>query len=145
VDFKIQEIPDEISLPGMVIGLVLSFAYPALMNETGHLRALLASFIGLLTGGLIIYLMGVLGKAIFKKEAMGGGDVKLLAMIGAFLGWKLTLLVFFIAPFFGSVIGIILKIKEGREVIPYGPYLSLAAVIAILWGNEILGRLFFYL
>ena len=73
---------------------------------------------------------------------MGGGDVKLLAMVGAFLGWKLALLAFFIAPLFGSFVGIALKMKEGKEMIPYGPYLSLASFIALLWGNDIMNFLF---
>lgn len=143
IDFKTEEIPDEITLPGMLVGLILSFSFPQLMQRDIRLLALLDSFLGLLAGGLSIYLMGVLGKILFKKEAMGGGDVKLLAMIGAFLGWKLILLVFFLAPFFGSITGIVLKIKEKKETIPYGPYLSLATIIVILWGNKILSWILF--
>ena len=97
----------------------------------------------LVVGGGSIYLVGMLGQFIFKKEAMGGGDVKLMAAIGAFLGWKLVILTFFIAPLFGAVVGIILKIKDGREIIPYGPYLSLAALVAIFYGDRIL-RFFLY-
>ncbi|NQS99515.1 MAG: prepilin peptidase, partial [Candidatus Omnitrophica bacterium] len=85
-----------------------------------------------------IYLTGLIGDAIFKKESMGGGDVKLMAMIGAFIGWKLVLLAFFIAPFFGAVVGVIIKIKKGESLIPYGPFLSLATLIAIAWGEEII-------
>ena len=143
VDLKIEEIPDEITIPGMFIGLVLSFSFPQLMREGMRFPALLNSFLGLLAGGLSIYLMGALGKFLFKREAMGGGDVKLMAMIGTILGWRLVILVFFLAPFFGSVVGIILKIKQNREVIPYGPYLSLATIIIVLWGNEILGWISF--
>jgi leader peptidase (prepilin peptidase)/N-methyltransferase len=91
----------------------------------------------------MIYGMGMLGEMAFKKEAMGGGDVKLLAMIGSFIGWKLTLLTFFVAPFFGSIVGIILKMREGKDVIPYGPYLSLAAVFAIFFGEKLLKLLFY--
>jgi len=83
-----------------------------------------------------------LGNFLFKKESMGGGDVKLLAMIGAFIGWRLVLLTFFIAPIFGSIVGIILKLKKGVELIPYAPYLSLGAVMSILYGNTILSYLF---
>ena len=68
--------------------------------------------------------------------------MKLMAMIGAFLGWKLVLLTFFIAPFFGSAVGIILKLRTGRETIPYGPYLSLGALIALFFGDRILRLLF---
>jgi leader peptidase (prepilin peptidase)/N-methyltransferase len=91
----------------------------------------------------MIYGIGMLGELAFKKEAMGGGDVKLMAMIGAFLGWKLVILTFFLAPFLGSVVGIIMKIREGKDVIPYGPYLSLAAVFSMFFGDRLL-RLLFY-
>ncbi len=66
----------------------------------------------------------------------------MLAMIGAFIGWEKALISFFIAPFFGSIVGIILKIKTKREHIPYGPYLSLAAIIAVFWGDNIINWLF---
>jgi len=74
---------------------------------------------------------------------MGGGDVKLLAMIGAFLGWQRALMTFFIAPFLGIVIGVINLIVKKDHTIPYGPFLSLAALISILWSEKIL-RLFFF-
>lgn len=141
VDFERQEIPDVITLPGILIGLVLSCIYPDFLGETRPL-ALLNSFLGVLAGGGSLYLVGFLGELVFRKEAMGGGDVKLLAMVGAFLGWKLALLAFFIAPLFGSFVGIALKMKEGKEMIPYGPYLSLASFIALLWGNDIMNFLF---
>ena len=138
VDFEIQEIPDEISLGGLAVGLILSVAFPSILNEGTRLNGFLNSFLGALAGGGMIYVMGILGEFAFKKEAMGGGDVKLLAMIGSFLGWKLTILTFFIAPVFGAVVGIILKIKEGKDTIPYGPYLSLGAVVAVFFGENIL-------
>jgi len=99
---------------------------------------LLASVIGVLVGGGSIYLMGTLGEWVFKKEAMGGGDVKLLAMIGAFLGWKLALLTFFIAPFFGAIVGIIEKIRTKDSTIAYGPYLVLGALVSMFWGDWII-------
>ncbi len=142
VDLKIHEIPDEITLSGIVLGLFLSALYPPLMNKTGVFSSLLNSALGVVAGGGSIYILGYIGEFIFKKEAMGGGDVKLLAMIGAFLGWKLAIFTFFLAPFFGSFAGVILKLKEGKDIIPYGPYLSLAAVVAIFFGEKILNRLF---
>jgi len=144
VDFQIQEIPDEITLSGIILGLLAAALYPPLMGKVKILPSVLVSFLGVIAGGGSIYVLGFLGEFIFKKEAMGGGDVKLMAMIGAFLGWKLALFTFFLAPFFGSIAGIALKIKEGREVIPYGPYLSLAAVVAIFFGDEILKKLFLF-
>ena len=142
VDFEIQEIPDEVSLGGLAVGLLLSVAFPSILNEPSRIHSFLNSFFGAFAGAATIYAMGMLGEFAFKKEAMGGGDVKLLAMIGSFIGWKMTLLAFFIAPLFGSIVGIILKIRQGKDIIPYGPYLSLAAVTAILWGDKILKLLF---
>lgn len=65
---------------------------------------------------------------------MGGGDVKLLAMIGAFLGWKMAVLTFFLAPFLGIVIGIINLVSKKDHTIPYGPFLSIAALVSLFWG-----------
>lgn len=143
VDFKIQEIPDQITLFGLIVGLALAIVFPSILGVQSRWHGFLNSAIGAIAGGTSIYLMGFLGELVFKKEAMGGGDVKLLAMIGSFLGWKMTLLTFFIAPLFGSIIGIILKIREGRQIIPYGPYLSLGAIISIFWGDTILKFLFY--
>jgi len=143
VDFDIQEIPDEISLGGVAVGIILSFAFPHLFGVASRASALGASLLGLIAGGGSIYLMGFFGELVFKKEAMGGGDVKLMAMIGSILGWKLVLFTFFAAPVFGSVVGIALKIKDGREIIPYGPFLSMAAIVSIFWGERILGALFY--
>jgi len=142
IDLQFQEIPDIITLPGIVVGLVAAGLYPPLMGRLNNFPSFLDSLLGVLAGGGSIYLAGFIGEFIFKKESMGGGDVKLLAMIGSFIGWKLALFTFFLAPFFGSFVGIVLKIKEGREIIPYGPHLSLAAFVAILYGEEILKKLF---
>lgn len=143
VDFEIHEIPDQVSLGGLFAGLLISYLFPSVFDEASRMHGLLASFVGALIGGGSIYLMGFLGEMAFKKEAMGGGDVKLMAMIGSFIGWKWVLLTFFVAPVFGSIAGIILKFRYGRETIPYGPYLSLAALAAIFFGGNIL-RLLFY-
>jgi len=144
IDFEHQLIPDVITIPGIFIGLLAGLLFPSILGEARPAAAVLNSFTGVLAGGGSIYLMGVLGKLAFKKEAMGGGDVKLMAMIGAFIGWKLVLLVFFLAPFFGALVGIIIKIKEKKDIIPYGPYLSLATIISILWGARLLNYLFPY-
>ena len=69
---------------------------------------------------------------------MGGGDVKLLAMVGTFLGWPMAILSFFIAPFFGAIIGIINKFQTKDSTIAYGPFLSLGAIICLFWGQELI-------
>lgn len=142
IDFDFGEIPDEITLGGLAIGIIASFCAPGIFDTTVRLSALKASIFGAIAAGVPILLMGVFGKIAFKKEAMGGGDVKLMAMIGSVVGWNMALVVFFIAPFFGAAIGLFLKWTEGRETIPYGPYLSLATVIAIFFGNNIIRTLF---
>ena len=142
VDLEIREIPDEVSLGGLVAGLALAAIFPDVLNAVSWNKAIVSSVLGVIAGGGSIYLMGFFGEMIFRKEAMGGGDVKLMAMIGAFVGWKFALLVFFLAPVFGSVVGLILRAKDGRDIIPYGPYLSLAAVITVFFGENILKFVF---
>ena len=145
-DFDHLIIPDIISYPALVLGLILSTAYPPMQRtiyqwsriSTGFGEGFLASLIGAVSGGLFLYLIGAIGKKIFKKEAMGGGDVKLLAMIGAFLGWQLVILTIFISALSGSIVGIVIKLKKGESYIPYGPYLALGAVISLLWGRELI-------
>ncbi|MBI4846870.1 MAG: prepilin peptidase [Candidatus Omnitrophica bacterium] len=143
IDFDFQIIPDEITLGGLVAGIILCTIFPQLHYTSSRIAALIQVFFGILAGGGSIYLIGKFGEFVFKKESMGGGDVKLMAMIGALMGWQFALLIFFLAPFFGAIVGITAKLTRGAEVIPYGPYLSLATIIAILWGKEILGYLFF--
>ena len=109
---------------------------PAAFNAYTH--SLAASLIGFIIGGGSIYAMGLIGDIIFRKESMGGGDVKLMAMIGAFLGWKMALLAFFIAPFFGAVVGIIEKIRTKDNTIAYGPFLVLGALVSMFWGDKII-------
>lgn len=142
IDLEHQEIPDEITLPGIFAGLMLSaFSQAGEVAFSGI--ALRDAFFGVVAGGASMYIMGFLGEKAFHKEALGGGDIKLMAMIGAFIGWKLVLLTFFIAPILGSGVGVIALLKGKKEVIPYAPYLALGAFISLLYGNRILGCLFF--
>ncbi len=138
VDIEHRIIPDEISIGGMVAGFVLSCLLPSLQSTDSHFVSALRSFLGILVGGGTIYAMGLIGDFIFKKESMGGGDVKLLAMVGAFLGWQMALLTFFISPFFGAVAGIIVKIRTKESIIPYGPFLALGALISLFWAPSII-------
>jgi leader peptidase (prepilin peptidase) / N-methyltransferase len=150
VDLQHQIIPDEITYGGMVLGLLSSILYPQLHSTYHRLYALRSSFIGLIAGGLLIYAVSWLGTIAFRKKlkqigeesAMGGGDVKYLAMIGSFLGLQGVLMVFFLAPFFGVIAGISEKLRKKSDIIPYGPYLSLATLVVVLWG-DIITRVFF--
>lgn len=143
IDLATYEIPDVISLGGVIAGLAFSAAYPSVFDADGRLLSVSRSAVGALSGSAAIYIMGLLGTIAFNKEAMGGGDVKLMGAIGAFLGWKLAILAFFIAPFFGAVFGLIVKARHNKSVIPYGPFLSLGAVIAIFFGERIVQYLFY--
>ncbi len=132
IDIYHQIIPDRISLPGIVLGFLFSFV---------NIRVTwLDSLFGLLAGGGILYAVAVLYYLLRKKEGMGGGDIKLLAMIGAFLGWQALLFVIFASSFIGSIVGILMisKQKEGSETrIPFGPFLSLAALTFLFFQENI--------
>jgi leader peptidase (prepilin peptidase)/N-methyltransferase len=137
IDLYHQIIPDVISLPGIAAGLLLSLINPY--------TTFFNSLIGVLIGGGSLFAVATLYQWLFKREGMGGGDVKLLAMIGAFLGWKAVLLTILLSSLIGSISGIsimVLKGKNFKYAIPFGPFLSLGAVIALFYQNEII---FWYL
>ncbi len=144
VDLEFQIIPDRISLGGLVLGIALSVFIPQLHNAFTWEAGFIKSLLGMFAGGGLIYLTGYVGQLIFHKESMGGGDVKLMAMLGAFLGWKMAILIFFLAPFFGTPAGLYLKFRKKQDIIPYGPYIALASFVAMIWGHKILSLLFLY-
>ena len=138
VDFEHMIIPDRVTIGGMVAGLVLSPLVPSLHGETGWLASLVQAVIGLVLGSGILWLVGVLGKLAFKKDAMGFGDVKLLGGLGALLGWQAVLFIIMISACMGSVVGVtlvLLRRKDWQSRLPYGPYIALAAVLWVLWGQ----------
>jgi leader peptidase (prepilin peptidase)/N-methyltransferase len=144
VDFDFRIIPDEISVGGVVVGILASFIFPGMHRMATHLLGLRESLLGVLVGGGILWVLGCIGDFIFKKESMGGGDVKLLAMIGAFLGWQSALLCLPLASVIGAVVGIIAKIRTGESVIAFGPYLSMGAFISLFWADKIIGTFFYF-
>lgn len=138
VDLEHMIIPDRVSLGGMAAGLILSALVPALHQADFIMESLQSSFFGLLVGAGSLWLVGVIGKWMFRKDAMGLGDVKLLGAIGAFTGWQGVLFTVMISSLLGSVVGLSLIVfgrKEWQSRVPYGPYLALAAVLWILWGT----------
>jgi leader peptidase (prepilin peptidase)/N-methyltransferase len=133
IDLEHQIIPDEISLPGIVIGFICSFFLP------GH--SWLNSLLGILLGGGSLLLVAYAYQWLTGKEGMGGGDIKLLAMMGAFLGWKSILFIVFASSLVGSVIGITMMLvqkKDSKLAIPFGPYLAFGAVLYIFYGRQII-------
>jgi leader peptidase (prepilin peptidase)/N-methyltransferase len=154
VDIKHRIIPDEISLGGIIFGFILNAVRGISLNPFIYKpKYLFDSLLGILIGGGMIYLTGFLFDLVYFKmlkkppiqgetESMGFGDVKLLAMVGAFLGWQKAVATFFLAPFFGLIVGIINLAVKKDHTIPYGPFLALAAVISLFWADKIIGLLF---
>jgi leader peptidase (prepilin peptidase) / N-methyltransferase len=133
IDIHHQIIPDVISLPGIVIGFIFSFMNP-------HVDWL-DSLIGIFAGGGVLYLVAFIYYVVRKQDGMGGGDIKLLAMLGAFLGWQSLPFIIFASSLTGSVIGIaslVVQKKDSQTRIPFGPFLSLAALIYLFFGKQIL-------
>jgi leader peptidase (prepilin peptidase)/N-methyltransferase len=132
IDLDHQIIPDVISLPGIVVGFLAALAIPWL--------PWLDSLLGILLGGGSLFLVAAVYQRLTGQEGMGGGDVKLLAMIGAFLGWKAVLPVIFLGSLAGSLVGVplmLIKRSGGKLAIPFGPFLALGAVICLLWGRQL--------
>ena len=133
IDLNEQIVPDVISLPGIVTGFIISFFVPYI--------SFINSALGVVVGGGIILIIALVGSMIFKKEAMGGGDIKLAAMIGAFLGWRYTIISLFLGFFLGALAGIFLilsKIKSKEDMVPFGPFIALGSLITLLWGEKII-------
>lgn len=154
VDLDFRIIPDEVSLSGILIGLAASFAFPFLHPQglmdlpavgtalpsalrTGHFAALTASAVGAVVGGGVIYVVGILGKILFRKRveaagedtAMGLGDVKFMGMAGAVLGWRGVLCTLMVACLCGAIFGVGRVIVTRRMgFVPFGPFLAIGAL-----------------
>jgi len=143
IDIDTFLISDVIVIPCIFFGLIFSTAFPHIHHLSGNFESFIYSIEGLLLGGGLLILLAFVGKIAFKKDAMGGGDVKLLAMIGSFLGWKCVFLTLFFGSLFGTVISLILiglKKKKIEDYVPFGPYLGLGAVISLFFkGQDFLG------
>jgi len=132
IDLEHHLLPDAITLPGIVLGLVSSAVLPPGLRD---------ALIGVMGGGGVLWLVGEAYYRYSGHEGMGGGDVKMLAMIGAFLGWKLALLTLVLSSFVGSLVGlsVILARRGGMKyALPYGTFLALGALVASLVGDRIL-------
>ncbi len=137
VDLEHMIIPDRVSIGGMLLGLMLSAAFPVLHQALTPLESVVSSIIGLVAGAGSLWLVSVLGKWAFKKDAMGLGDVKLLGAIGAFMGWEGVLFTIMLSSLGGSAVGLAFILtgrQDWQSRIPYGPYIALGAIIWMLWG-----------
>jgi leader peptidase (prepilin peptidase)/N-methyltransferase len=131
IDHKI--IPDVITIPGIPIGLAASFVLPAMTFK--------ASLLGLLAGGGSLLIVAWTYNLITRKEGMGGGDIKLLGMIGTFIGWKGVLFTIFAASVAGTFVGVLVMLVKGKDLkfaIPFGPFLSIGAMSYLFFGEKIL-------
>jgi leader peptidase (prepilin peptidase)/N-methyltransferase len=135
IDLDFQIIPDRITLPGIGIGLLAG----SLLMPDPFMRLSLLGFkssaIGFLAGGGLFYAI-----AILSRGGMGGGDIKMMAMVGGLMGWKSVLLTTFLGSLSGAVIGIFLMVFRGKgrkAKIPFGPFLALGTLITLFYGQEI--------
>lgn len=137
IDLDHQIIPDVISLPGIVVGLAFSLVSPLVTP--------LDALLGVLAGGGVLLSVAWLYKTFRGQEGMGGGDIKLLAMIGAFLGWQSIFVTLFVGSVIGSIIGVVVMLYEGADTklaIPFGPFLAGGALVYLFWGERILAFYF---
>jgi len=154
IDFDFQIIPDTITLPGILLGVMIGPFFMSSLTEPlpfqlGHfiphawpyLISFLNSVIGMLCGALPLLTIGWIWEKLRHVEAMGGGDVKLMGMVGSFLGWKGALLTIMAGALVGSVVGlglIMLKRHKMDKVIPFGPFLALGAAATAFYGPDII-------
>lgn len=134
IDIDHRIIPDVITFPGIGVGFVASFF---LRDIT-----VLASLIGIFLGGGMLLFVAWGYYLVTKREGMGGGDIKLLAMIGAFLGWKGVLFTIFAGSAIGTAAGVVVALRSGggrKLAIPFGPFLSLGALLYLFFGPQLVG------
>jgi len=140
IDIYHQIIPDVISLPGIILGFLASFFIPEVTWQQ--------SALGILLGGGVLYTIALVYYLLTKRDGMGGGDIKLLAMIGAFLGWQSLLFVIFASSLTGSVIGVAAMFRQkkgGQTRIPFGPFLATSAMAWLFFRPWILHLWAWYL
>jgi leader peptidase (prepilin peptidase) / N-methyltransferase len=149
IDFDHRIIPNRITISGTIIALVLSMTLPGLMHRIPdwlsgidlNFAGLVGSLIGAATGAGITLATAFFGRLAFRKEAMGMGDVKLMAMFGALLGWQAAVIIFFTAPFLGIIVGLPRKLLTGDSYLAYGPFLA-AACAAYVFLEPFYKRIF---
>ena len=143
IDLDLMILPNALTQSGVIAGWVFQAVWGFSQGQDwgAGLQGLMAGFVGSILGIWVFDGIRMVGAAVFQQDAMGGGDPKLAAMIGAWLGWQLMLVSAFMACLVGSVIGvggIALGLIGRRQPIPFGPYLALGGAIALFWGTQLL-------
>ncbi|MEZ4587983.1 MAG: prepilin peptidase [Gemmatimonadales bacterium] len=123
-------IPDEFTIGGMVLGLVFA--------AIGGSDALIQGLLGAAVGFGMLWIVGQAGTWLFKEEAMGGGDIKMMAMVGAFVGWQGVLLTVFLGALAGTLIFLPLKLAGRDKLVPFGVFLSIGAAVTYLVGPTLM-------
>jgi leader peptidase (prepilin peptidase)/N-methyltransferase len=123
-------IPDEFTLGGLVIGLALAAA--------GGTGPFLQAALGAAVGFGLLWIVGYLGGIVFKEEAMGGGDIKMMAMVGAFVGWQGVLLTIFLGALSGTLIFLPMALRGKKKLVPFGVFLAIGAALSFLVGPAII-------
>jgi leader peptidase (prepilin peptidase)/N-methyltransferase len=132
IDLEHQILPNVITLPGILVGLAFSVVAPP---------GLIDALVGALAGGGVLYAIAMGYYLLRKEEGMGMGDVKMLAMIGAFLGWRAVIITLVLSSFVGATIGLVLIASQRggmRYALPFGTFLSVAALVAMLVGDRLM-------
>jgi leader peptidase (prepilin peptidase) / N-methyltransferase len=130
-DARAYIIPNEFTWGGLVIGLI----FAALAGLAG----LAPAVIGAAVGFGLLWLVAVAGTWVFREEAMGGGDIKMMAMVGAFIGWHGVLVTIFLGAFLGSLVFVPLLLMGQRKLVPFGVFLSMGAALSYLFGSALTG------
>lgn len=150
IDLECYLIPDLITKTGMVLAPLAALLVPKMMPavhpalvwaEHERLQALLGSGVGLAAGAGLVYLVGVFGKVVFGREAMGFGDVKFVGMIGAFLGWQAIVWTFIIGSMLGLAFVVVGFIRPDKGALPFAPSLGLGAIAFMIWQEPLVRML----
>ena len=140
IDLDHRIIPDAISLPGIPLFFLAALAVPSVTWR--------ASAIGIVVGGGSLFAVAWVYQFMTGREGMGGGDIKLLAMIGAMIGWQGILFTLFAASAIGTIVGLLAMIRSGkgmRLAIPFGPFLAMGAIIYLFFGESLISWYFNFL
>jgi len=151
IDLEFRILPDEITISGIVLGLACGAAFPFLYRgdlptdpwgilRSDHVRGVVAGLLGGVVGAGMTYLVRVVGTWVYKKEAMGLGDVKFMGFLGAFLGWKGSFMTFLLGCLAGALFGIGHLLVRGRirgVQVPFGPFLAAGAMTMIFFGPDV--------